>query len=146
MPIKPELRKFYGREWRSIVRPRILARAGDRCEQCRAPNKKIVIRYDSLPGWWFDIESGAAVRPDGTVETHVRGSEMPANYRLVKIVITVAHLNHRAGDDRDENLCALCQRCHLVYDLGHHRESRSIRKDAERPLLAYMDLISERVN
>ena len=138
MPIKPELRHFYAREWKSVIRPRILARAGDRCETCGAPNHKIVIRYDRLPGWWFDIKTGAAVRPDGTIETHVRGSEMPADYRLVRIVLTVAHLNHVSGDDRDENLKALCQGSHLRYDLGKHRQTRAIRKDLMRPLLAAM--------
>jgi hypothetical protein len=54
----------------------------------------------------------------------------------VGIVLTVAHLNHVAGDDRDENLKALCQWCHLNYDRQHHAETRSIRKDAARPLLA----------
>jgi hypothetical protein len=29
--------------------------------------------------------------------------------RTVLIVLAVAHLNHTPGDDRDENLAALCQ-------------------------------------
>jgi hypothetical protein len=32
----------------------------------------------------------------------------------------VAHLNHTPMDCRDENLAALCQRCHLRYDHAHH--------------------------
>ncbi len=59
----------------------------------------------------------------------------PINRRQVLIVLTVAHLNHVAGDDRDENLLALCQWCHLNYDKLHHKETRSARKDAARPLL-----------
>jgi 5-methylcytosine-specific restriction endonuclease McrA len=55
--------------------------------------------------------------------------------RTVSIVLTVAHLNHTPGDDREENLMALCQWCHLNYDRLHHKETRSDRKDARRPLL-----------
>ena len=37
------------------------------------------------------------------------------------IVLTVAHLNHIEMDVRDENLKAMCQRCHLRYDVEHHQ-------------------------
>jgi len=37
-----------------------------------------------------------------------------------KVVLTVAHLNHEKMDCRDENLAALCQRCHLAYDHKRH--------------------------
>lgn len=58
------------------------------------------------------------------------------NYQhTIRVVITVAHLNHIAGDDRDENLAALCQWCHLIHDLSHHQRTRATRKDAARPLL-----------
>jgi hypothetical protein len=145
MPIRPEFRHFYGHHWRTNIRPRILDRAGRRCELCRAPDRQVVIRYDELPGWWFDIKSGDAFRPDGSLAATVRGSEMPDTYRLVKIVITVAHLNHVAGDDRDENLKAMCQWCHLNYDKEHHHETRAHRKDSARPLLAAIELASELV-
>jgi hypothetical protein len=56
--------------------------------------------------------------------------------RTIRCVLTVAHLNHTSGDDRDENLKALCQWCHLHYDLQHHHETRAARKDAARPLIA----------
>lgn len=38
MPIRPEFRHLYGREWREVVRPRIRARAKDRCEHCGRKN------------------------------------------------------------------------------------------------------------
>jgi len=44
------------------------------------------------------------------------------------IVLTIAHLNHDTTDNRDENLSALCQRCHLSHDKYLHatnaRETR----------------------
>jgi len=45
----------------------------------------------------------------------------PAKWAKGKIVLTVAHLNHIEMDVRDENLKALCQRCHLRYDIDHHQ-------------------------
>jgi len=56
--------------------------------------------------------------------------------RDVRIVLTIAHLNHTPGDDRDENLEALCQWHHLNLDFFQHRNSRAIRKDLARPLLS----------
>lgn len=59
---------------------------------------------------------------------------------MVQVVCTVAHLNHVAGDDREENLAFLCQWCHLHYDAAHHHETRGARKDAARPLLAAQEV------
>jgi hypothetical protein len=55
--------------------------------------------------------------------------------RSIIVVLTVAHLNHTSGDDRPENLKALCQWCHLNHDACHHRETRGIRKDRTRAIL-----------
>jgi tRNA(Ile)-lysidine synthase TilS/MesJ len=39
----------------------------------------------------------------------------------IKIVLTVAHLNHDIADNSDDNLAALCQLHHLRHDIDHHR-------------------------
>lgn len=141
MPIRPELREFYGEEWQTVTRPRILERAGNKCEQCRVPNYALVVRYSrpEFAGWWFNRETGEAFDNDGQDQGSVRGSEMPDDYRLVPIVLTVAHLNQTPGDDRDENLKALCQHCHLKYDSEQHarnaKETRLRRKEQIQPLL-----------
>jgi len=44
------------------------------------------------------------------------------------IVLTIAHLNHIKEDCRDENLQALCQKCHLNYDLKRHIANRKYGK------------------
>lgn len=139
MPIRAELRHFYGKTWREVTRPRILARAGNKCEQCTVPNHAEVTR---VGGWWLEwlAKPGRERGPKfvwhdeyGAVRRAGDAPEFPA--RQVRIVLTVAHLNHVSGDDRDENLKALCQWCHLNYDLVHHHETRAARKDAARPLL-----------
>lgn len=34
----------------------------------------------------------------------------------MRIVLTIAHLDHALTDHFDNNLAALCQQCHLRYD------------------------------
>lgn len=46
-----------------------------------------------------------------------------ARWARGKVVLTVAHLNHQPEDCRDDNLKAMCQRCHLRMDVPHHRRN-----------------------
>lgn len=50
--------------------------------------------------------------------------------RIVKIILTVAHLDHRPENCTDENLKALCQRCHNRYDAPMRAAGRKARKRA----------------
>lgn len=121
MPIRAEYRRFYrGAAWRE-ARERVRARAGDCCESCGVKNGVYATRLGGL--WWDDAHH------------QWRGTPGPAPFRRVRIVCTTAHKNHKAGDDRDENLLFLCQYCHLRLDLAEHKRSRSERKDRARPLL-----------
>ena len=43
-----------------------------------------------------------------------------ARFAQGTVVLTVAHRNHFKSDCRDENLVALCNTCHLRYDLNLH--------------------------
>lgn len=69
---------------------------------------------------------------------------------LSRVVLSVAHLGtphpdgrpgdkHDKHDVRPENLAALCQSCHLVYDradhIAHARENRRARREALQPAL-----------
>lgn len=40
-----------------------------------------------------------------------------------KVVLTCAHLDHDHTHGRDEDLAALCQRCHLTYDATQHKRN-----------------------
>jgi hypothetical protein len=145
MPIRPELRKFYSAAsgW-PAVRRRILERAGGRfnergrylgrarCEQCKVPDRTGV--YRGPEGLWRLTDSGKMWhRNNGHPTTYAPVWSLVGP--ITKTVLTVAHLNHTPGDDRDENLKALCQWCHLNYDKLHHKETRCLRKDRQRPLL-----------
>jgi len=45
-----------------------------------------------------------------------------------KVMLTIAHLDHDIANNSFENLKALCQRCHLGHDLGHHIMNRKYGK------------------
>lgn len=52
------------------------------------------------------------------------GKPNPATGSMV--VLTVAHLDHDPANCADENLAALCQKCHLTYDAKHHAENAKV--------------------
>lgn len=144
MPIAKHLRHFYGKTWRTVTRPRILKRATDergvtRCEQCGVPNHAEVKR---VGGYWLEEGASWALgvwrrwRTPAGGEYRERG-DPPGRLRVVRIVLTIAHVNNTPGDDRDENLLALCQYDHLHMDREFHKQTRTTRKDAARPLLAF---------
>ena len=41
--------------------------------------------------------------------------------RVIKIILTIAHLDHQPENCDPENLKALCQRCHCRYDRKHRQ-------------------------
>jgi 5-methylcytosine-specific restriction endonuclease McrA len=92
MPIRPENRARYPKDWKAIA-DAIRARAGQRCE-------------------------GSPTYPDCRADN---GKAHPVTGSLV--VLTVAHLDHTPENCSDENLKAMCQRCHLTYDAEHHKRT-----------------------
>ena len=49
----------------------------------------------------------------------------PAVWAKGKIMLTVAHLDHTPENCADNNLRAMCQRCHNRYDAEDRRKNRS---------------------
>ena len=46
---------------------------------------------------------------------------LPDEHNAVRIVLTVAHLDHTPENCDYENLKALCQKCHNNYDKQHRK-------------------------
>lgn len=126
MPIKPEnMSKYPGGstsspEWRAI-RKRIAQRSGGRCEKCRAPNGKTIARgsYNGREAYMVIETSTIFCAETGLEMAKIKRSDFNAR-KVLKIILTVAHLNHDETDNRDENLAHLCQRDHLRHDHKHH--------------------------
>ena len=85
MPIRPENKAGYPKDWKKISERIRFERAKNCCEKCGAEN------YKPHP---------------------ITGS---------KVILTVAHLDHKPENCTDENLMAMCQKCHLNYDAHHHK-------------------------
>lgn len=113
MPIKDWSK--YAPNWKSEIRPRILSRAKDRCEECGVPNGQLIYRDEK--GWHL--------APEG----HESDAMALDGIKFVKIVLTIAHLDHDIKNNEDENLKALCQRDHLRLDKGQHARNRKYGKD-----------------
>lgn len=127
----PMRKDAYPKDWKEISL-RIRERAGNKCEWCGAPNHAHIRRRKSNP---FEYEM--ALKDEC-------GDKQWAD--AIRVVLTVHHVGaaypdgspgnpHDKMDCRDENLVALCQRCHLLADREFHKANRRrtmARKKTER--------------
>lgn len=120
--------KDYPANWFTEIRPAILARAENKCEFCGVLNYEYVYRgtldgveiYQTLDGSIFRADDGTYIVTDFGADI------IPASKKklAIKIVLTVAHLDHNLKHNEYSNLKALCQQCHLRYDAKHHKRTR----------------------
>lgn len=120
MPIKPENRARYPADWPDI-RERILDRAGRRCEWvgCTAHHREL--------GYWYRdtwVRLPRALR-DAGVDGPCTIAAVDGPLKIIRIILTIAHLDHTPENCTDDNLRAWCQRHHLAYDAEHHATTRA---------------------
>ncbi len=122
MPIRASEQARYPKDWPAI-RARILARAEGRCEfvladgsRCNAPDLTVVCRNRSNPEHY----------------NVVRDDDGPDDGYLVKVVLTVAHLDHQPENCADDNLRAGCQLHHLRHDSKHHQRNAAVTRRAAK--------------
>lgn len=51
------------------------------------------------------------------------------------VVLTVAHLDHDPTNNDEQNLKAMCQRCHNRYDVEHRKQTRKPNNPNQQGLL-----------
>jgi len=105
MPIRPENRRTYPKDWPQISRRIRRERAGGQCEcdgRCRT----------------------------GHVDRCTARHSEPHPVTGSLVVLTTAHLDHQPERCVDGNLMAMCQRCHLAYDAEHHRQTAAATRRA----------------
>lgn len=143
MPIRPENKSRYPADWPAIS-ARIRARANQRCEACGVPNYELGGR-DPSGTWHKALPQGEKLLgldwPHPGFKAWCEG--WPERLRVVKIILTVAHLNHQPEDCRDENLKAWCQRCHNLYDAAMRRRGVQERAKAGRAIGDLLDGLRE---
>lgn len=130
MPIKPENRARYPKDWPAI-RAAILARAGNCCEKCKAPNRTRIARGAGKDEGTYMLDSADVFCAEtGQHLGQCRHSDYELA-RMVDVVLTIAHLDHTPENCAPENLRAWCQRCHLRYDHEHHRANAQATRRAK---------------
>lgn len=103
MPIKKENKNKYPGDW-PLITARIKKRSRGRCECI-----------------------GECGLHDGR-RCSEKNKTKAKNFRGT-VILTTAHLNHIESDCRDENLKSMCQKCHLRFDMPHHKiNSRKTRR------------------
>ena len=115
----PFQRARYPANWPAISL-RIRTRAGWRCEWCGAENGKPNPATGSRVV--LTVAHLGATRPDGS-----------------------AGDKHDKMDVRDENLAALCQRCHLRYDIQEHVENAAATRRRKREETGQLRLLADGV-
>lgn len=139
MPIRDENKARYPKDWPAISK-RVRDRAGQKCEKCNAPNGEVICRGSGIHAGTYMLEGGEVFDDEsGDFLGMRRGSEYNAS-KMVKVVLTVAHLDHTPENCADENLRAWCQRCHNVYDAPMRRAGIKARS---KQRLAVSDLFGD---
>jgi hypothetical protein len=113
MPIRPEMRSRYPKDWQ--VRSRFVRhiRARNHCESCGVKNGSFLKPHCCLEPIWDE-----------------RGICLSCGKRIPRVVLTAAHVyDHRPESASLLNLAAWCQLCHNRHDIQHRRQGIRERRD-----------------
>ena len=121
MPIREENKARYPDDWKHISQS-IRDVAGNVCQACGVENGRLIYRgsHELRPAWRYADDS--VFMPS---RCSFDGSDIPgttwddfdkAKGEPVRVVLTVAHLDHQPENCDPSNLRAWCQRCHNAYD------------------------------
>jgi hypothetical protein len=128
--------KKYPPNWKEL-RAQVLKRAQNRCEKCGVENYSVLKKGSGrkpCPTDWDMIYS--RIR-----HSHSNMTESLKYHGFKKIILTIAHLDHDEENHEVKigRLKALCQRCHLRYDVEEKKRRRKSKK-------AVGDLFQEKTN
>jgi len=154
MPIRPENRKRYPKDWKLRSRFIRTYRAKNRCEWCGIPNYAVgqrssLGRFMPLQGClWMDM-AGQGLWKNGEPLTYKAARTIAddlnqANWmsddepRYIVVVLTVAHVHdHRPEAASFLNLAALCQKCHNDHDSKMRRNNAKKRRNNQQREFAF---------
>jgi hypothetical protein len=135
MPMKREL---YPADWEQISARIRFERAEGRCEairedgtRCGAPHGEWICRYESNREDWVlgdDLTN--------TGEATYLGDPI---LQAIRVVLTVAHIDHDTTNSADGNLAAWCQLHHLRHDAKHHARNAARTRAQKKGLQSLFD-------
>lgn len=127
MPIKKENLHLYGsRQIWNKISAEIKQRAGNKCEFCGvhqyAVGQRIngVFNYACGSAYYDQMQYSITHKEASNARDYLNEWRDPDEPKYIVIVLTVAHLDHNPENHDPANLKALCQKCHLAYDLPLH--------------------------
>jgi hypothetical protein len=140
VPIKPENRHHYRTpEWKAAAKA-VRDRSGSKCEcngecgldhigpggRCCAPNGATIMRDWRRNVWELHMGCSGCLEPllDGKITCGA-----------VRVVLTVAHLDHDAGTNNPDRMKHLCQLCHNRYDSPHRQANAAATRRAKEAAL-----------
>jgi hypothetical protein len=120
-PIRREHRWFHPIDWPQLSAVIRFRRARGRCEQCGRPHSCLV--YHLGDGRWWDDETSSIWRTGKgrTLRRLAPPNRLSQPLQATRVFLACAHLDHNPGNNRPQNLKALCQRCHMLHDRAEHR-------------------------
>ena len=121
--------KDYHPNWLKKIRPDILKRSKNKCEFCGIENHLLGYR---------DKKTKNFIELENSIENDIFLQEN--NIKLTKIVLTIAHLDHDKSNNDYSNLKALCQACHLNYDMDRHVFNRKHNPHKKAGQQAFFDI------
>jgi hypothetical protein len=107
MPIRPERKHLYPDNWDEISEYIRFERAGGKCEWCGIEHKAKGYRDEK-----GDFH---------TLEDHMIKQAQDCGIKVIRIILTTAHIDHDETNCDYGNLAALCQKCHN----GHDAQARA---------------------
>lgn len=117
MPIRPENRALYPKDWKAISHRIRFERAEGQCE-------------------WFDAWEDDEVPSRRCLAMHGQPHPLTGS----KVILTTMHLDHDPTNCDDANLLAACQLHHNMYDREHRNETR---KNTMRERKATLEMFAE---
>lgn len=134
----PMNRSLYPANWKEI-RARIMERAQNKCEWCGMPHYAVFCtdkegNRTRACGTLYHDEAGNGELPyreAREMASHLNDAERESG-RWGVCVLTTAHLDHDTTNNSDDNLRALCNRCHLRHDAKHHAANAKKTRDKKK--------------
>jgi 5-methylcytosine-specific restriction endonuclease McrA len=108
----------YPKDWKTKIRPDILKRDENKCAFCGVENYTIGVR--DKHGNLTPLDAPEKLLKEYNYNI-IGGKVKP-----IKIVLTIAHLDHDRTNNDYSNLAALCQKCHLDHDRKDNQRRRSV--------------------
>jgi hypothetical protein len=105
----------YPADWKTKIRPRILERARNHCEQCGVRDRASIRRMvgNAAVYRYWNKSDGVFLDSDRRLAAWYDQQEWSPE---VDVVLTVAHIDQQVANNDEKNLAAWCQRCHLMFD------------------------------